>query len=148
MLLIFVSTNNQINKNQMETETKTPSNATLIGLEVFKGLMGNLKCETGDDVDIIGFISKFKSYEISFAGFMEDGYDVIVEDFGKMSSGKWIQMEPSEYQLDIMKLKIDSKRMDLQIKRCDHLLNQAEIHNREMELEKYGQEGAIYSSYY
>ena len=111
----------------------------------FHGLMENLKCETGNDNQIIGFRSKFKNFEISFHACNEDGYDLIVEDFGQMVSGKWVQIVPLAYQIDEMNDKIFKKMVEVAEDRRIENKNQID---REMHMDKYGNEGAIYSKYY
>ena len=111
----------------------------------FKGLIENLKCETGTDNQTIGFRSKFNNFEMSFCGHNEDGYDVMVEDFGRMCSGKWVQMEPMAYQIDEMDTIIFNKIVELAESR--RLADKAQI-QLEIDNDKYGTEGAIYSNHY
>ncbi|WP_440881440.1 hypothetical protein [Tenacibaculum sp. C7A-26P2] len=66
---------------------------------VFSRLKQKVECDTGSDLETIGFRSKNGIYEMSFYGSEEDDYKVIVEDFGCMKNQKWYQLEPTETQI-------------------------------------------------
>lgn len=119
-----------------------------LDLEIFTGLLKNLKCETGNEKDVIGFRAKYKGYEISFHGELDDNYDVIVGDFGRMLNGKWEQAEPKQYQLQLMKIKLQSKNTNITIQEIKILQQESDAIDREIEIDKYGPEGAIYSNHY
>lgn len=72
---------------------------------VFEALLENAKLEHGSDTDYY-FKSKHGNYEILF-GF--DGETMSIDTFGfKHNSGDWIELEPTEVQIDKMKRKIES----------------------------------------
>ena len=128
----------------MTNQIESQSNPPLIGRDVFKGLMENLKCETGNDRDAIGFSSKFKGYEISFYGELEDNYELNVEDFGKMVSGKWLEIEPTDVQIEIMEIKLKIKLTQIETAITKAETERYKENQIAWELEKYGREGEIY----
>lgn len=79
----------------------------------FQNLMKKAKCDTGDDIETVGFIAKHLSYECNFFGDAVDDHKVTIDDFGKMYKKKWIQDTPSEEQLNIMQKMINKKRDNL-----------------------------------
>lgn len=116
--------------------------------EIFTGLLKNLICETGSETDVIGFRAKYKGHELSFHGCEEDGYDVMVEDCGRMLNGKWVQIEANEAQIGVMKIQLESRKAEISIEIIKELNKQSDAINREIEIARYGREGAIYSSDY
>jgi hypothetical protein len=66
--------------------------------DIFIKLMESLKCTSGDELDTVGFESCHGSYSMNFHGEMKNGHHLVVEDFGRMSVGKWVQMETTEGQ--------------------------------------------------
>lgn len=121
---------------------------TEIPIEIFFELMHNLKCETGNDLDCIGFRVKYKGYEVSFHGELENNYDVVVDDFGKMVSGKWVGVNPRAYQLGLMNIKLHRKHSEIMLLNREKLQQESDSIEREMEIERYGIEGATYSKYH
>ncbi len=69
----------------------------------FKTLLNRLTVDTDNGLEVLGLRSKHRSNEISFYGNEEDNYTLIVEDFGKMVKGKWIELEPTSEQLEQLK---------------------------------------------
>ena len=68
-------------------------------------LMCASKTKRGIDSDIeTVFLKGYQSgYEINFYGLAENGYELIVEDFGRNSKKGWEQYEPTTMQLKVMK---------------------------------------------
>lgn len=83
---------------------------TQIKASTFKGLIDNLKLQTGNDLDAVGFRSRFGPFEMSFYAEIEDGYMLRVDDFGmNLEGGGWLAMEPTQWQIEIMHKEILSK---------------------------------------
>ena len=83
---------------------------THIKESTFKGLIDNLKLQTGNDLDAVGFSSRFGPFEMSFYAEIEDGYMLRVDDFGmNLEGGGWLVMEPTQEQIESMHKEILSK---------------------------------------
>ncbi len=76
----------------------------------FDKLIEKAICQTGDDSETIGFHSKYGCSEMSF---YNDFDDLMVEDFGMMVSGKWLQMEATQQQKEAMRKLISDKYQEL-----------------------------------
>ena len=70
-----------------------------ITAKIFDALIKCAKVETGNDIGTVGMGATFINYSIGFYASSDDNYKVIVEDFGMMKKGDWIQLEPTENQL-------------------------------------------------
>lgn len=68
--------------------------------EIFNKLMQNTICDTGLDLETVGFRSKYGVYELSFYVEIENGTNIIIEDFGLLKEGKWQQLEPTKKQIN------------------------------------------------
>lgn len=79
----------------------------------FNQLISKSICDTGCDLDTIGFVAKHNNYEMNFYCSGDEGYKVCVDDFGKMVKGKWQQFEPSEDQLQEMSKILNAKKEEL-----------------------------------
>ncbi len=96
---------------------KIPSTVKNIGQNTFRGLMKDLKCETGDDIEAVGFKSSRGPFQISFHGNLEDNYQVSIEDFGmNLQGGGWEILEPTEAQVQTMQNKLLEMVEELQEK--------------------------------
>lgn len=83
---------------------------THIKESTFKGLIDNLKLQTGNDLDAVGFSSRFGLFEMSFYAEIEDDYILRVDDFGmNLEVGGWLVMEPTQGQIEVMRKEILSK---------------------------------------
>lgn len=80
---------------------------------LFNKLLENSKCDTGNDISIIGFRAKHNSYHMSFYACDSEDYKVIVEDFGTVVEGKWKQLDASLQQIAEMQKLIDKKLEEL-----------------------------------
>lgn len=69
---------------------------------IFNKLMAKRVCQTGTDMDGIGFSAEHGPYLISFYGESENHYKVIVDDFGFTSATGWTCLTPSQNQLKVM----------------------------------------------
>ena len=76
---------------------------------IFNGLIEKLECQSWEINGSIGFSAKFNNYGLSFYADAEDGFKLMVEDFGRMMSDKWEQLEPSKKQLEKMQKIINEK---------------------------------------
>lgn len=73
--------------------------------DVFEALLENAKLEHGSDTDYY-FKSKHGSYEVLFG---HDGETMSIDAFGfKNNSGYWIELEPTDTQINEMKRKLDN----------------------------------------
>lgn len=72
--------------------------------DVFEALMENAKLEHGSDTDYY-FKSKHGNYEILFG---TDGETISVDTFGFKHNKGWLELEPTNKQIDTMKRKIES----------------------------------------
>lgn len=67
--------------------------------------------------EIVNFTSKVINYEINFAVVYEQGYDLIIEDYGYhiLNKGKkeWVQCVPTIKQIKDMKAMIKAKEVEL-----------------------------------
>lgn len=70
--------------------------------QIFEKIISKIKRNTGMDLEQIGFDCKYNNYRTNFYGNLEEDYQLRVEDFGLMKESKWIQLEPTEIQLNIM----------------------------------------------
>ena len=73
-----------------------------INTEIFAQLLKDAKF-INQGKECFGFECKHNNYEISFS--LVD-YAIIVEDFGCMQNGKWLQAEPTIEQMAIMTEKL------------------------------------------
>jgi hypothetical protein len=91
----------------------------------FNLLKQNITRHTANDLETVGFVAKSSIYEMGFYMTVGNNYKVIVEDFGKMLNGKWIQDEPTSEQVQ-----------ELQDYANDKLIQMLEVQNQ-LENEKY-----------
>ncbi len=80
----------------------------------FKGLIKDLRLDTGNGLDIVGFTSNRGPFELSFYGEMEDNYRLSIEHFGMNVNGNWEEIEPTESQIETMQNEILSKVEEIQ----------------------------------
>lgn len=81
---------------------------------IFKGLIKDLRLDTGNGLDIVGFTSNRRPFELSFYGEMEDNYRLSIEHFGMNLNGNWEEIEPTESQIEVMQNEILSKVEEIQ----------------------------------
>lgn len=134
----------------MKTTLSGPNgqNTPVIGQTVFDSLIGLLKCDTEGDPDCVGMSATLACHSISFYGRREDGFSLVVEDFGHMKKSKWTQLEPTPGQIDTMRAKLTDK-----VREADDALMEIEAQEAfraqdEADLMRYGTPGAIYSKHY
>jgi len=77
---------------------------------IFENLLKNAECQTGQDTEVIGFVSEYRNNSMSF---YSDEDDTIVEDYGRVFRGKWMQLEPTKEQKEQMTKLIDEKYLEL-----------------------------------
>jgi len=63
-----------------------------------------LKRNSGKDLETIGMESKFKNLVIVIYGELENNYELVVEEICEKKKGKWIKLDPTEHQENILKL--------------------------------------------
>ena len=66
---------------------------------IFASLLANVQCDTGDEIDTIGFTANYINFHMNFYGCLDSDHAVVVEGFGREISGDWQQMAPTEKQL-------------------------------------------------
>ena len=86
----------------------------IISQAIFGSLLKNAECDTGDDLDTIGFISKWMNYEMSFYVDESYGDDLVIEDFGCMRKGEWIQYQPTKKQKQQLNELISKRRIEIE----------------------------------
>lgn len=79
----------------------------------FHNLIEKATCNTGSDIDTIGFIAKNQQHEVNFFAEAQDGHKVTIDTFGKMHKKKWVKDTPTEEQLNVMQKTINTKRDNL-----------------------------------
>lgn len=89
------------------SKSKTKTVSKIMSNTVFESLMDKVVFDYGNGINNFGFHAKFQNYEVTF--FVCDSQNVSVEDFGVMKSGAWIQMYPTEKQIQKMQSIIDNK---------------------------------------
>ena len=120
-LCIFDTTNNT-NIQKMYATTTTPT----ISQHDFDRLLKKAECETGDDLETIGFTSQQSKFAISFH--QTDGEQLQVDEFHKLIQGEWAECEPTEEQLKRMQKVIDDRHNEIiNENRCEAI---AEIDER------------------
>jgi hypothetical protein len=81
--------------------------------KIFNSLIEKVECDTGKDLETIGFRSKHSNYHLSFYGCADEDYNVLVEDFGCITDNDWKQLEPTKEQITIMQNTINNKVSEL-----------------------------------
>lgn len=123
-------------------------NAPTIRQSVFNNVMGFCKCDTGDDVETIGMMAQNFGYVISFYGTVQSNYDLIVEEFGCFQNGDWVECEPTEEQMDKMKLVLAKEIQRINTLIEEDALEEARALQEEADEMRYGHPGAIYGKWY
>ena len=77
-------------------------NPPKIGDTIFYFMIKNAVCDTKDDTEIVGFTSLWMNYEISFYINTKAQSKLIVDDFGYLKNGEWVQCQPTKIQLALM----------------------------------------------
>ena len=77
---------------------------------VFENLLKHAECQTGQDTEVIGFVADYRNNSMSF---YSDEDDTIIEDYGRVFRGKWMQLEPTKEQIEQMTKLIDEKYLEL-----------------------------------
>ena len=68
---------------------------------IFKKLITNSYSEDSS-IECVSIKSKFAGFEISFYAWKDNGYKLVVEDFGYSKNGEWVQLQPTINQLTVM----------------------------------------------
>ncbi|MEM1337813.1 MAG: hypothetical protein AAF634_10085 [Bacteroidota bacterium] len=115
---------------------------------LFATILSRATCDTGMDVDCIGITASYRHYTISFYGDRKDNYALMVEDFGKLDKGKWIQFEPTTEQLNCLEQRLEAEveRIEQHIVTLEH--EELRRLQEEWYYQKYGHPGALYSKFY
>ncbi len=80
-----------------------------IDKDVFQILIQGLRCETGSAIESIKMLSEWGPYSIRFYGEMRDGHQLVLEDFGALLNGKWVEMEPTSFQMVVMQERLTQR---------------------------------------
>lgn len=123
-------------------------NAPTIRQSVFLNLMQHCSCDTGDDIETVGFVARNFGYAINFYGLQENGHALTIDEFGHFVNGKWMDCEPTTEQLEIMRTKL-SKQVSLN----EQLIEEEELEEayslqQEADEMRYGHPGAVYGKWY
>ncbi len=115
---------------------------------VFLNVMQYAECETGDSLDSIAFTASNYGYTIGFYAEQSNGHKLIVDEFGHMVKGEWVECEPTQEQLNHMERLIKKE-----INRIHGVIEQEELDEAyalqcEADETRYGTTGAIYNKYY
>jgi len=109
--------------------------------KIFNYLIENAEIESGSELDTVGLSSKFNNYEFSFYGENIDGYNLIVEDFGKMTKDGWKQETPNDFELSEMK-----KLLLESVKKVKKQNEMEKLREEEMQLDDYDErEHGVYA---
>jgi hypothetical protein len=132
----------------IEITTDSKENNPQILHSVFLNVMQYAESENGDEMDVIAFTASNYGYTIGFYANQEDGHKLIVDEFGHMVKGEWVECEPTKEQINYMENLIKKE-----IKRIKGVKEQEEVEHAyalqcEADEMKYGHPGAIYSKYY
>ena len=131
----------------MENLTKTiQENIEIIEPSVFDALLQAVECATGYTLQCVGLTASLYEYTISFYGDWEDDYALVVEDFGKMCSGKWVQCEATEEQLVAMKARLDEAVASIEKYIAHEELNAAWWRQEAIDAQLEGDTGSLYSN--
>jgi hypothetical protein len=80
---------------------------------IFDKLKDKIELDTDNDKELIGCSAKHNKYEISFFAEESNNYILVVENFGRMFRGNWVEDEPTEEQLEEMQKIINQKVIDV-----------------------------------
>lgn len=134
------------NKSQNKGKTKK---CEKMQQSIFHAVIQNVKTDQfHDGNEVVSLTGKYKGHEINFHGTLEYGYELEVDDFGKMVKGKWVGITPTPEQLNVM-----SERLRKEVERCETMRRESETDKRRddianMEELKYGRPDTIYNSTY
>lgn len=88
-------------------------NTPIINDKAFTFLIKNCECQTGDDKQRIGFVSKWMNYEISFYSSDNNIVEAVIDDFGFLKGGVWNQCEATDNQFKKMGDVLNKKLIEL-----------------------------------
>ena len=133
----------------MKNFTKiTQENIEIIEQAVFDALLDTVECSTGYTLQCVGLTASLQEYTISFYGDWEDDYALVVEDFGKMGLGKWVQCEATEEQLIAMKARLDEAVATIEKYIVHEEVNAGWWLQEAIDVSMYGDPGPLYSKLY
>ena len=75
--------------------------------EIFNKTIAAAKFDVCNGITNFFFSCKHQKYEILFGN--NENEKVLVEGFGVIKDGKWIQLDPTESQMSVMQKMIDDK---------------------------------------
>lgn len=132
----------------MNKQVKETQSAVIMDEVYFLMCASKMKRDTGNDIETVGLSSTFGNITISCYGELDSNHELIIEDFGEMRKGKWVQMQPTESQIDALKALLSSEVEKVNQVKSDQEREQSEQLQHERDYYKYGQEGALYSKFH
>lgn len=137
--------NIQIYEMSLTDTSEKGQKTSEIGQTTFSRLMVSAECDYWSPSECVGFNSTQANFYCDFHGVPEDGFKVVVGDFGKFVKGEWSQMQPTDSQVLEMQTMIYTKVKQLEANIRNEEL---ESHQQADDLMRHGHEGAIYGKWY
>jgi len=115
---------------------------------VFLNVMQYVECETGDNLDSVAFTASNYGYTIGFYAEQSNGHKLIVDEFGHMVKGEWVECEPTNEQIEYLEnlVKKEIKRVTDWME--GEKLEEAYALQLQADEMRYGTPGAIYGKHY
>lgn len=88
--------------NARDVSYQTRGSALHIADSVFEKLMKKSVCDTGEDLDAIGFTAEAFGYSLNFYAELESDHDLQIDCFGRETKDGWVDYEPTPQQRLIM----------------------------------------------
>lgn len=114
----------------------------------FVKLASKLKCNTGNELDVIGMKYETSKIILNIYGEMDNDHTMIIDQALVRKKGKWSSVELSEKHLNalerIFKKEVERAKLDNRIKKEANEENEQYARD----VDKYGMEGALYSKFY
>lgn len=114
----------------------------------FNELLAELKIDTGNDLETIGLSAERGIYNLNIFGTREEEYKLNIVEFGIYEDKTWTDLEPTIEQKLALKNKLQLAQIAIEAENEEEALKEGRAKQNARDLEKYGQEGAIYSKDY
>ena len=114
----------------------------------FVKLASKLKCNTGNELDVIGMKYETSRVVLDIYGEMENDHEMIVDQFAIKRKNEWMDMELNEAQLKILEIIFRAEVEKVKELRKLKEESENESEQYEKDVQRFGRSDVLFNDFY
>ena len=114
----------------------------------FVKLASKLKCDTGNELDVIGMKYETSRIVLDIYGEMENDHEMIVDQFAIKRKNEWMDVELNEAQLKILEIIFRAEVKKVKEIHKLHKESENESEQYEKDVRRFGRPDVLFNDFY